>query len=665
MSAMPLFPMTLLIMLGLVFWGINIDALWLGALLAVALFIAYIQRKKYSFEITSFYQMLQLAGLILAAVFSYHWLDDKASQAILPTVKMLPLALLPLLIIQYLHTSLRIPSSTLYFFRRGKEAIPAWMDMSVLYFMLCLFGAGAETPVWVKAMAQTESEVTPLDMMFYFVGIAVLFLALMVIRHLKKPLSYHAWTMGMVALAISLGAGGVFGIHQLQNRLEASINAWILSYSDGSKASSAIGAVGRLKLSDEIVFRVESDSRLTSPLLLLEGTYQRYHSNEWYGGSWKDKNVPLMQEQWQLYPPLEPLQHLKVYQSIKHDVQTFAFPKQTVAIQHLLADSVTIKQGGRVEARGLPEFAAYEVLYNPEYVVKADIKHTDLAIPKEEAEIIQQIVHQLNLYRIKAEQGEAKVAEIIHDYFAQEFRYATWIDRTSQGKRTPLAYFLQTSKAGHCEYFATATVLLLRAVGIPARYAVGYSLSEWSDVSHMYVVRGRDAHAWAVANIQGEWVDWDNTPVNWFEIENKDSSSWLNLNDWFANLGFIFKKWRYADDEKNTNMWYGILAVLFIFLAVRVLRRVTTKQTIDDERETRVVDETWLNLEKDLQGAGFKRKKGETVLAWFSRIQDGQWLDIAKLYTLKRYSRHGLNPMYQQQFERKIKKLRLSLKEET
>ncbi|MBT8330725.1 MAG: transglutaminase-like domain-containing protein, partial [Deltaproteobacteria bacterium] len=36
--------------------------------------------------------------------------------------------------------------------------------------------------------------------------------------------------------------------------------------------------------------------------------------------------------------------------------------------------------------------------------------------------------------------------------------------------------FLTRSRSGHCEYFATATVLLLRQAGIPARYARGYSV---------------------------------------------------------------------------------------------------------------------------------------------------------------------------------------------
>jgi transglutaminase-like putative cysteine protease len=45
---------------------------------------------------------------------------------------------------------------------------------------------------------------------------------------------------------------------------------------------------------------------------------------------------------------------------------------------------------------------------------------------------------------------------------------------------TPLARFLLRTRSGHCEYFATATVLLLRQLGIPARYAVGYAVHEAS-----------------------------------------------------------------------------------------------------------------------------------------------------------------------------------------
>ena len=59
-----------------------------------------------------------------------------------------------------------------------------------------------------------------------------------------------------------------------------------------------------------------------------------------------------------------------------------------------------------------------------------------------------------------------------------------------------MSRFLLRTRSGHCEYFATATVLLLRQLGIPARYAVGYAVHEAT--GRKYVVRQRDAHAWCL-----------------------------------------------------------------------------------------------------------------------------------------------------------------------
>ena len=58
----------------------------------------------------------------------------------------------------------------------------------------------------------------------------------------------------------------------------------------------------------------------------------------------------------------------------------------------------------------------------------------------------------------------------------------------AQEAATKVAEFLLKTRAGHCEHFATATTMLLRAAGVPTRYAVGYSVQEKKGdqcVSHM------------------------------------------------------------------------------------------------------------------------------------------------------------------------------------
>jgi transglutaminase-like putative cysteine protease len=78
----------------------------------------------------------------------------------------------------------------------------------------------------------------------------------------------------------------------------------------------------------------------------------------------------------------------------------------------------------------------------------------------------------------------------------------------------PVAEFLFEKKAGYCEYFASAAVLLLRLQGVPARFVKGLSVGPDSDVGGgLHVVRESDAHAWIEAYLPGEgWVEEDPTP---------------------------------------------------------------------------------------------------------------------------------------------------------
>jgi protein-glutamine gamma-glutamyltransferase len=77
----------------------------------------------------------------------------------------------------------------------------------------------------------------------------------------------------------------------------------------------------------------------------------------------------------------------------------------------------------------------------------------------------------------------------------------------------PVEHFLFDRKAGHCEYFASAMVLLCRSVGINARMVTGYIATEFSPSTGAYTVRESNAHAWVEAeDEQGRWKKYDSTP---------------------------------------------------------------------------------------------------------------------------------------------------------
>jgi hypothetical protein len=64
---------------------------------------------------------------------------------------------------------------------------------------------------------------------------------------------------------------------------------------------------------------------------------------------------------------------------------------------------------------------------------------------------------------------------------------------------SPLRTFLLEDRQGHCEYFASAFVLLLRSRGVPARVVGGFQGGAWN--GDVVVFQERHAHAWV------EWWD--------------------------------------------------------------------------------------------------------------------------------------------------------------
>jgi protein-glutamine gamma-glutamyltransferase len=63
----------------------------------------------------------------------------------------------------------------------------------------------------------------------------------------------------------------------------------------------------------------------------------------------------------------------------------------------------------------------------------------------------------------------------------------------------PVEDFLVNRKEGHCEYFASALVLMLRSVGIPSRMVNGFKGGDWNSLARILSVRQKHAHSWAEA----------------------------------------------------------------------------------------------------------------------------------------------------------------------
>ncbi|MDO4629459.1 MAG: transglutaminase domain-containing protein [Planctomycetia bacterium] len=85
----------------------------------------------------------------------------------------------------------------------------------------------------------------------------------------------------------------------------------------------------------------------------------------------------------------------------------------------------------------------------------------------------------------------------------------------------PVEDFIRNHPEGHCEFYATALVLMLRSQGIPARYAVGFATQEYSPTVGAWVIRHQDAHAWVEA-----WIPPEEIPDEIFSASGIPHSFW-------------------------------------------------------------------------------------------------------------------------------------------
>jgi hypothetical protein len=101
----------------------------------------------------------------------------------------------------------------------------------------------------------------------------------------------------------------------------------------------------------------------------------------------------------------------------------------------------------------------------------------------------------------------------IESYLRNRFTYT--LNLTGKLADDPLAHFLFETRAGHCEYFASAMIIMLRTIGVPSREVNGFLPGEFNELGGDYIVRASDAHSWVEVYFPGaDWQVFDPTPAS-------------------------------------------------------------------------------------------------------------------------------------------------------
>lgn len=88
--------------------------------------------------------------------------------------------------------------------------------------------------------------------------------------------------------------------------------------------------------------------------------------------------------------------------------------------------------------------------------------------------------------------------------------------------RDPVDWVVFDLKQGYCNYYASAMVVMLRTMGIPARMAAGFAQGTWNTGEQAFVVEERDAHTWVEVYFPG---------YGWVEFEPTAAQTQLNRGD--------------------------------------------------------------------------------------------------------------------------------------
>ena len=159
-----------------------------------------------------------------------------------------------------------------------------------------------------------------------------------------------------------------------------------------------------------------------------------------------------------------------------------------------------------------------------------------------------------------------EVDAVLRMFHVQPYRYT--LDPPQLGLHE-VDEFLFDTRAGFCEHYAGAFVVLMRQSGIPARVVTGYQGGEVNPVDGFMIVRQSDAHAWAeVWLAQRGWVRVDPTGAVAPERVEKNLASALGRNNGgglfglanglISNGGFsLLARWRnnWSAINNSWNQW--------------------------------------------------------------------------------------------------------------
>jgi transglutaminase-like putative cysteine protease len=547
---------------------------FIGLFLALCVESAYWVRVRWEFDDEACSKAWQFTAVAIGLATVLIWLDGSRLTALPNLLTWLPPLLLPMQFVQSFGLRDSLPLNTFSFLakHRRKRNLRLGLTESVvrinfgnIHFVTAIVGAtlgkGAASNEWA-----------------FLTGVLILVGSLMLYQTRSRPL---ALLLALIT-AGGLAVAGETALKRAEDWISSGGLAGTAKFNPNS-VSTLIGRPGRVQQSPDIVWRLSPAKGSAAPRLLRTASYNNYRTS-----IWETQRVTELDFQ---DLTTRPASDGGVYYIAKEDAELGAVsdalprfnlrgtaanetplpvPGDTASLRDFALDGIDRNTFGSI--RVFPKSSVIDgvVLWkggtNPE---GPPVPQEDFQIQSSERKTIRETALAIGLYEMPELQAKL---DLLRNWFAENFKYSRnlTIYSPSQVAVNPsgISQFLTKNRVGHCEYFATATALLLREAGIPTRYAIGFGVIERDFKRDEFLIRGTHGHAWCRVwdEKAGVWIDFDTTPPAGLAGGTPPQSS----SQWFSDNVKRFREDFFLWRNRPNNRLAVTLVMSLVALAVLV-----------------------------------------------------------------------------------------------
>jgi hypothetical protein len=570
----------------------------------------------------------QFTSIAIALAAVLIWLDGNRYTALPGLLSWMPPLLLPMQFVQSYGMRDSLPLSTFSFLARHRRErnrrLGLTEEMKTFNFGNVLF-----TVTMVAATVGSKS-----DTWLFLPGMVVLTGWMLLAAGRSRALAL----IPVIAVAGLLAVAGEYGLERAEDWFGRASSGRSGRF-DPNFVSTLIGTTGAVQQSPDIVWRLRPRENTAPPSLLRTATFNNFLGTNWRNQRSADDftdlaTLPIGDEFFHILQSAEQAATMLrlsdfTLRGAASEESPLPLPGDVAGLRDFEQDGIERNTFGTVRI-----FPKHSVIHgtvfwkgrtNPE---KPPLPVEDLRIPTAEREVIREVVANLQL---KSEPDLRLKLATIRSWFIEEFRYTRNLTIRQPLYRstgtTAIGRFLTKTRAGHCEYFATATTLMLREAGIPARYATGFAVMERDVKRGEFVIRGTHGHAWCRVWDQnsGLWLDFDTTPPDWSATVSQPPSAMQWFNDGLKRLREDFFLWR-NQPTKRLAVSLVMMGIGLIVAAFVVKRLWRSKRRLEARRRATGYEGPAVRTPlHDLEAAARKhlghRPPGMPFAQWLARLR--------------------------------------------